>query len=122
MRSAMRAALLLTGITVAASVWAGPFSVGEIDGGARREIVYRCAGRAAPLRVAYWNARNGQGFALVPVAGRPLLFVDTVSGSGAKYEADHYVWWTKGRGANLYDVLAGEQAAPVLADCAQVDR
>jgi len=56
---------------------------------------YTCAtGRI--LQVTYLNATNGQSFAVLPVKGRQMLFVNVMSGSGAKYQAGSYTWWTKG--------------------------
>ncbi len=72
------------------------------------------------MRVAYWLARNGQSFALVPVNGRPMLFVDTLSASGARYQAGRYTWWTKGPAATLSDEIAGSSAPPLLADCQEI--
>jgi membrane-bound inhibitor of C-type lysozyme len=77
---------------------------------------YLCSG-GKTVTVSYWNTLNGQSFALMPVNGRTLLFVNTLAGSGAKYQAENYVWWTKGLKADLYDERAGENAPPVLADC-----
>ena len=82
---------------------------------------YTCAtGRI--LHVTYWNTANGQSFALVPVKGKQLLFVNTIAASGAKYQAGSYTWWTKGPRADLYDATAGENAPPVLSDCITLNR
>ena len=80
---------------------------------------YQCAGGKS-LQVTYLNAASGQSFALVPVDGKPLLFVDTVAASGVRYQAGRYVWWSKGNNGDLYDVMQGENAAPVLAGCSAV--
>jgi membrane-bound inhibitor of C-type lysozyme len=77
---------------------------------------YQCAGGKS-LQVTYLNAANGQSFALVPVDGKPLLFVDTIAASGVRYQAGRYVWWSKGNNGDLYDVMQGENAAPVVAGC-----
>ena len=39
---------------------------------------------------------------------------NTISASGAKYEAGQFVWWNKGSDATLSDVTEGLDAAPVL--------
>ncbi|MDN7672656.1 MliC family protein [Burkholderia oklahomensis] len=115
------AALGAAGLCVAAgAAHAARLTVEEIDADARETVVYRCANEPKPVRVSYWRADNGQSFALVPVNGSRLLFVDTVSASGVRYQAGRYVWWTKGRDANLYDEIAGEKAPPVLGDCSEI--
>ncbi len=122
---AARAALLaLAGLAclgAAAQVSATPLSVGEIQTKMRHTYSYTCA-NGKTFKVSYLNAQNGQSFAVVPVAGRSLLFVATLAASGVKYQADRYTWWTKGPRADLYDATAGENAAPVLAGCATIMR
>ncbi|WP_176053717.1 MliC family protein [Paraburkholderia caribensis] len=82
---------------------------------------YTCAtGRI--LQVTYLNATNGQSFAVLPVKGRQMLFVNVLSGSGAKYQAGSYTWWTKGPQATLYDAMQGEDASPLLSDCVTIVR
>lgn len=82
---------------------------------------YTCAtGRI--LQVTYLNASNGQSFAVLPVKGRQMLFVNVLSGSGAKYQAGSYTWWTKGPQATLYDAMLGEDAPPLLSDCVTIVR
>ncbi|BCF89215.1 MULTISPECIES: MliC family protein [Paraburkholderia] len=82
---------------------------------------YTCAtGRI--LQVTYLNATNGQSFAVLPVKGRQMLFVNVMSGSGAKYQAGSYTWWTKGPQATLYDAMLGEDAPPLLSDCVTIVR
>jgi membrane-bound inhibitor of C-type lysozyme len=62
--------------------------------------------------VKYINAAPNF-FAIVPVEGKDLVFVNVLSGSGAKYEAGKYVWWNKGAEASLQDLTEGLDAAPV---------
>ena len=82
---------------------------------------YTCAtGRI--LQVTYLNATNGQSFAVLPVKGRQMLFVNVLSGSGAKYQAGSFTWWTKGPQATLYDAMLGEDAPPLLSDCVTIVR
>ena len=82
---------------------------------------YTCAtGRI--LQVTYLNATNGQSFAVLPVKGRQMLFINVLSGSGAKYQAGSYTWWTKGPQATLYDAMLGEDAPPLLSDCVTIVR
>lgn len=69
------------------------------------------------VSVQYTNTRNHQSFAALTVDGRKLLFVNVIAGSGAKYVADQYTWWTKGPQANLYDEMAAKDSPPLLVDC-----
>ena len=95
---------------------AAPFGVAGIDIATRSWVHYTCDG-GKKVTASYLNARNGQGFAVLRVKGKTMLFVDTLSASGARYVAGHYVWWTKGPGATLYDEMAEENALPMLANC-----
>ncbi|KAF1055968.1 MAG: Membrane-bound lysozyme inhibitor of C-type lysozyme [Burkholderia gladioli] len=108
-----------TGLGLIPAAHAGQLTVEEIDTDARTVSTYRCANRPKPVRGAYWLARTGQSFALVPVDGKPMLFVDTVSASGARYQAGRYVWRTKGRTGSLRDEIGGQDAPP-LADCTEI--
>jgi membrane-bound inhibitor of C-type lysozyme len=121
-RVAARAALLALAL-LAAAMHAGatPLNVGEIQTQTRHTFSYTCAD-GKTFKVSYLNAKNGQSFAIVPVAGQTLLFVSTIAASGVKYQADRYTWWTKGPRADLYDAMAGENAAPIRAGCATIMR
>lgn len=103
------------------NLWAAPLQLAEIQTKNRQTNKYTCA-TGKILQVTYWNTANGQSFALVPVKGQTLLFVNTVSGSGAKYQAGSYTWWTKGPRADLYDATEGENAPPMLSDCVTIVR
>lgn len=122
MKKQVLAALGAAGCLAGFAVHAAQLTVEEIDADARQTTTYQCANQPQPVRVAYWHASNGQSFSLVPVNGQRLLFVDTLSASGAKYQAGRYTWWTKGRDANLYDEIAGEKAPPLLANCVELQR
>ncbi|WP_186134268.1 MliC family protein [Burkholderia gladioli] len=120
MKRIIFAAGLLVGLGGISAAQAAQLTVEEIDTDARSFTRYQCANQARPVRVAYWLARNGQSFALVPVNGQPMLFVDTLSASGARYQAGRYTWWTKGPAATLSDEIAGSSAPPLLADCQEI--
>jgi membrane-bound inhibitor of C-type lysozyme len=79
-------------------------------------IRYVCRGGKA-LNVEYMNTKNKQSFALLTVDSRKMLFVNVLAGSGAKYVADHYTWWTKGPEGSLTDDTADADAPPMLAEC-----
>jgi membrane-bound inhibitor of C-type lysozyme len=57
---------------------------------------------AQPFPVVYLNGA-GNSLAVLPIAGRSLIFANLISGSGARYAADRYIWWDAGsRGVHLY--------------------
>lgn len=109
------AAALLASAACGAGL-AAPLTLPGIAATRPQTSTYRCAD-GTTLRVSYWNTANGQSFALVPVHGQPLLFVNTIAASGVRYQADRYTWWTKGPRADLFDATAGINAPPVMADC-----
>jgi membrane-bound inhibitor of C-type lysozyme len=96
-----------------------PLKVTKVQVEAPMARSYQCDGGKS-LQVTYWNSRDGQSFALVPVDGKSLLFVDTMAASGVKYMADRYTWWTKGDHGDLYDMTAGPDAKPMVAGCSVV--
>lgn len=100
----------------AMAVQAGSLQVPQIQVGTPITRSYQCEGGKS-LQVTYWNAGNGQSLALLPVEGKPLLFVDTLAASGVKYDAGHYSWWTKGNHGDLYDRMADPNAPPIIAGC-----
>ncbi len=82
----------------------------------RQVIQYQCDGQAAkmglptgPFPVEYING-GGNSLAVVPVSGKSLVFANVLSGSGARYAAQQYIWWEAGgRGVTLSsDSLAGK--------------
>jgi membrane-bound inhibitor of C-type lysozyme len=119
MAIALSAALAGAGYSNAAD--AAPPRFGEAQPQHPRTQKYTCA-TGKILHVTYLSATNGQSFAIVPVKGRPMLFVNTLSGSGAKYQAGSYTWWTKGPRADLDDLMAGPDAPPVVSDCVTIIR
>jgi membrane-bound inhibitor of C-type lysozyme len=115
----MKAICLFLGAAVtwiSMPVVAGTLQVPQIQTDASVTRVYQCDGGKS-LKVTYWNSSNGQSFALIPVKNHPLLFVDTLAASGVKYDAGRYTWWTKGDHGDLYDVMAGPNAPPIVAGC-----
>jgi membrane-bound inhibitor of C-type lysozyme len=99
-----------------APTFAMPLTVPQIQTVSSVSTRYDCKD-GKRIAVQYTNARNGQSFAALTVDGRKLLFVNVVSGSGARYAADRYIWWTRGPQANLYDETAPKDSPPLLADC-----
>jgi membrane-bound inhibitor of C-type lysozyme len=85
----------------------------------RKTVKYGCKGDTDQLSVDYINAAPNY-LALLPIDGATLLFNTVLSGSGAKYAAGKYIWWTKGNDGSLYDETQGPNAKPILT-CSQVD-
>ncbi|MGH8779068.1 MliC family protein [Paraburkholderia sp.] len=120
-RSLAAALVVFVTAATASSAFAAPLHLADIQTKGRQTQQYTCA-TGKILRVTYWNTANGQSFALLPVDGKTLLFVNTLAASGAKYQAGSYTWWTKGPRADLYDATAGDNAPPVLSDCVTLVR
>lgn len=74
----------------------------------RTTVSYTCRASesAAPTEmvVEYINL-PGNTLALLPLDGKPTLFVSVAAGSGAQYVSGRTIWWTKGPGARLYDAV-----------------
>ena len=93
----------------------------ELEGNAQRDVItYQCEDRDEPLTVSYINA-HPIFLALVPVDDgegdvEDLIFVNVISGSGARYASGQYVWWTQGNEGALYDEMSDEEDTPIL-DC-----
>ncbi|MDR5738812.1 MULTISPECIES: MliC family protein [unclassified Caballeronia] len=98
------------------SAFAMPLTVPQIQAESTQATRYDCKD-GKTVSVQYTNTRNRQSFAALTVDGRKLLFVSVMAGSGARYVADRFVWWTKGPQANLYDETAPKDSPPLLADC-----
>jgi membrane-bound inhibitor of C-type lysozyme len=75
--------------------------------------IYGCGEGTEPLTVKYINAAPNF-FAIVPIEGNDVVFVNVISASGAKYVSGQYEWWNKGADVTLHDVTEGLDAAPVL--------
>lgn len=65
----------------------------------RKTVQYQCDAAGSKLglpagafKVDYING-GGNGLAVVPISGKPMIFVTVLSGSGARYAAQQYIWW-----------------------------
>jgi membrane-bound inhibitor of C-type lysozyme len=76
-----------------------------------KTAIYECEGVAEPFAVKYLNS-NPNFLAIVPVGGAELIFVNVLSGSGARYVAGSFEWSTKGSDATFSD-LQHPDSAPV---------
>jgi membrane-bound inhibitor of C-type lysozyme len=107
--------------STSAATAAAPLKVTKVQVDAPVSHTYQCEGGKS-LQVTYWNSQSGQSFALLPVNGKPMLFVNTIAASGVKYVADRYTWWTKGDHGDLYDMTGGPDAKPIVAGCSVAAR
>lgn len=89
-------------------------SAGNIE---RNVVIYQCADGSA-LNVQYLNAAPNF-LAIVPIEGVNHVFATTLSGSGARYVAGPYEWWSHQGEATLRDLTQAEDAAP-LAQCSEL--
>ena len=94
----------------------GSLNVPQIRVDSTQARTYHCEGGKS-FTVTYSNSHGGQSFALLPVDGTPMLFVNVIAGSGAKYVAGSYTWWTKGERGDLYNAMSGPDAPAVIAGC-----
>lgn len=74
----------------------------------RKVVRYSCDANASkiglpavPFDVEYING-SGNNLATVPVLGGLLIFANVPSASGARYAAQHYIWWDAKGSATLY--------------------
>lgn len=105
------AAMLAAGAGMAAEI-AIPLPEGtQVDSD---EVRYDCGDRA--LTVTYINA-DAVSLAVMQIDDRMVVASNVISGSGARYAGAHYVWWTKGDAADLYDLTQGEDEP--VATCRQ---
>lgn len=100
MRIALSALFLLAGAGVASaqanlSVTLTPGSLDNVQ-----SLSYACGEGQSAMPVQYVNA-GANALAILPIDGEQRIFVNVVSGSGAKYVSGAHVWWTKGDSATL---------------------
>lgn len=64
---------------------------------------------SGPFSVEYING-GGNSLAILPLSGKSVIFANVLSGSGARYAAQQYIWWeAAGRSITLSsDSLSGK--------------
>ncbi|MEO5321809.1 MliC family protein [Mesorhizobium sp. CC13] len=82
----------------------------------RNTVGYKCGNQA--VKAEYINA-GSTSLAVLTLGDDTVVTVNVLSGSGAKYAGQQYVWWTKGDNADLYDLFKGEDA-PAVFSCEAV--
>lgn len=81
----------------------------------RKIVQYQCdpqgpkiGVQSGPFSVEYING-GGNSLAVVPISGNSLIFSNVISGSGARYAAQQFIWWEAHGTATLYaDSLSGK--------------
>ena len=82
-RYAARAVMGTIASLGATAALAGALNVPDIPVDATLLRNYQCQGGQS-LHVTYYNKQGGQSFALLSVKDKPMLFVDTMAGSGGQ--------------------------------------
>lgn len=108
--------LTFTAIILAAATSAAMASTVtlELPGNApveSKSVSYKCGDEA--VKAEYVNAGDNS-LVVLTLDDQTVVAVTVLSGSGAKYAGQQYVWWTKGDNADLYDLTKGEDAPPVF--------
>lgn len=99
----MRIGLLALAMTATAGAAAAeatlsiPLELGT-SGNVQSET-YSC-GDGDPFPVQFVNS-GANALAIMEIDGEERIFVNVVSGSGARYASGPYIWWTKGNTATL---------------------
>ena len=75
----------------------------DLDDAVLTTVAYDC-GTEEPVQVQY-IVSDSDVLALVPIEGDARVFVNVVAGSGARYVAGQYEWWTRGQEATLRDLI-----------------
>jgi membrane-bound inhibitor of C-type lysozyme len=79
----------------------------KLNGNIERNIVqYQCDDEQS-LTVEYINAAP-TFLAMLDAGGGQTIFVNVMSGSGARYVSGQYEWFTKGTDATFTDLMADE--------------
>lgn len=101
------ASLAVTGTAAAEVALSIPLDLGR--NGSIHAMSYTC-GDGDELSVQYVNT-DANTLAIVPINGEGRIFVNVVSGSGARYVSGAHVWSTKGDTATLENTLEEESVA-----------
>jgi membrane-bound inhibitor of C-type lysozyme len=81
----------------------------------RKTVRYQCDAQGpkigvppGPFSVEYING-GGNSLVVVPISGKPLIFSNVISASGARYAAQQFIWWEAQGVVTLYsDSLTGK--------------
>jgi membrane-bound inhibitor of C-type lysozyme len=73
-------------------------------------VAYDCDGER--IAATYINSGTN-ALAVLKIGDATVVFANVLSGSGARYAGQQYIWWTKGEEADLYDLTKGDNAPPL---------
>lgn len=88
-----------------------------LQGATLETLSYSCDG-GMPFEVKYLNA-GPNSLAILPVDGAERIFVNVISGSGARYASGQYIWWSKGNTATLENQMEEGSLQDCVADATQ---
>ena len=71
---------------------------------------YACGDRI--VDATYFNA-GAVSLVSLSWQGEFVVAANVLAASGARYAGGRYIWWTKGKTADLYDLMKGENAEPL---------
>ena len=108
----MRAIVSIALVSFAVPALAEPLTIDLPDGPVDRQTVTYSCGDNRTITAEYINAGNNS-LAIVDLGEGPVVMVNVLAGSGAKYVGQQYEWWTKGNDANLTDLIQGPDAQPL---------
>ncbi|WP_417309949.1 MliC family protein [Devosia sp.] len=86
----------------------------SLEGAFERNIVEYDCELIGTIKVDFINAAPNF-LAILPIGPRKMVFANVMSGSGAKYVAGQFEFWTKGTEATLTDL----QATPPSVNCTE---
>lgn len=74
----------------------------------RTSVAYSCSDGVD--RTADYINVGENSLAVVGIDGAPVVFVSVMSGSGARYAARQYVWWSKGESVTFSNEMETDDA------------
>ncbi|WP_018235832.1 META domain-containing protein [Ensifer sp. BR816] len=83
------------------------------DAAERQKVRYDCGGERVEAEYIHAGSVSLVAFS---VGGYYVVASGIISGSGARYAGDRYIWWTEGDGATLFDVSKGEEDPGILCE------
>lgn len=108
----MRLTLAAIALAVASNALASTITI-DLPGNAeveREATTYKCGDRE--VKAEYINTASNS-LVVLGLGDVTVIAVTVLSGSGARYAGQQYIWWTKGNSADLYDLTKGENAPPL---------
>ena len=102
--------IIAMGALGSAAAHADPLTI-DLPGTAERQTVTYACSDGRKVSAEYINAGDNS-LAIVKLGDETVLMVSVISGSGARYAGQQYIWWTEGNSADFYDLTKGGEAKP----------